>query len=71
MVKIPEELRQEIKEYLGLYDIDEDQSYYINKKFKTAEFEDPPEETAFKYMQEIRNAPFNGNGGLTKTMYAR
>ena len=49
---MPEPLLQEIKEYLGIIDPEEDYTDYLNKEFKKAEKEDPPEETAFKYMQE-------------------
>jgi hypothetical protein len=39
-----------MKEYLGIYEPDSDPEKYINKEFKKAEKEDPPEETHFKYM---------------------
>ncbi|CDW90685.1 UNKNOWN [Stylonychia lemnae] len=53
--KIPEGFKQEIKEYLGYYDHDsEADENFIDKEFKKAEREDPPEETAFKTMQDLR-----------------
>lgn len=53
---VPEFFKQELKEYLGYYDHNsEDDENYIDKEFKKAEKEDPPEENAFKYMQELIN----------------
>ena len=68
-LKFPDILKQELQEYLGYYfhDSDEDQ-LYIDKEFKKAEKEDAPEETAFKYMQEIINKDFNNI--QTKAVYA-
>lgn len=37
--------------------------------FKEAEIEDPPQETAFKYMQEIVNAHLNGMKNMDKDLY--
>ena len=62
---------QEIKEYLGIYEQnDEEDEQYIDKEFKKAEKEDPPEETNFKHMQEIFNTNFNSFNGMTKSIYA-
>lgn len=48
---LPEFFKQELKEYLGYYDHNsEEDEQYIDKEFKKAEKEDPPEETAFKTM---------------------
>ena len=54
--KLPEYFKQELKEYLGYYDHNsEDDEQFIDKEFKKAEKEDPPDETAFKQMQELIN----------------
>ena len=54
--KIPEYFNQEMKEFLGYYDHNsEEDEQFIDKEFKKAEKEDPPEETAFKQMQELIN----------------
>jgi hypothetical protein len=68
---VQESFKQEIKEYLGIYDnIEDDNDEFIDKEFKKAEKEDPPEETAFKNMQEIINTDANGFNGMTKSDYA-
>jgi hypothetical protein len=46
---------------------------FINKEIKPlgeGSKEDPPDETAFKNMQEIISANFGGFNGLTKSVYA-
>eukprot|EP00347_Sterkiella_histriomuscorum_P009466 403341105 len=49
---LPENFKQEIKEYLGFYDHDSEiDENFIEKEFKKAEKEDPREETAFKTIQ--------------------
>ena len=48
--KVGEELRQEIMEYLGLQDSNDDHNQFLNKQFKIAEKEDANDETAFKHM---------------------
>ena len=54
---------------MGIYEpIDDANDDFINKEFKKADKEDPPEETAFKNMQEILN--LGGFHGMTKSMYA-
>ena len=54
--RVPEYFKQELKEYLGYYDHNsEDDEMYIDKEFKDAEKEDPPEATAFQFMQELVN----------------
>jgi len=65
--KMPEYFKQEIKEYLGYYDHNsEEDEQFINKEFKKAEKEDPPDESAFINMQELVNNQLGGFDGKTK-----
>ena len=70
----PEHLNQEIKEYMGLNEpVRDSEDEFINKEIKPlgeGSKEDPPDETAFKNMQEIISANFGGFNGLTKSVYA-
>jgi hypothetical protein len=71
---IPESFNQEVKEYLGLNEpIKDSEDEYINREIKPlgeGAKDDPPDETAFKNMQEIISANFGGFNGLTKSAYA-
>ena len=71
---VPELFNQEVKEYLGLNEpVHDSEDEFIDKEIKPlgeAAKEDPPDETAFKNMQEIIGANFNGFNGLTKSEYA-
>ena len=61
----------ELKEYLDLNEPNaETDKLYLNKVLKQAEIEDPPDETAFRKMQEIFNTSMNEFNGLTKDQYA-
>jgi hypothetical protein len=72
---IPEEFNQEIKEFMGLNEpVRDSEDEFIDKEIKPLGEEakdDPPDDTAFKNMQEIINANFGGFGGLSKEEYAQ
>jgi hypothetical protein len=63
-----------VKEYLGLNEpIRDSDDEFINKVIKPlgeGAKDDPPDETAFKNMQEIISANLGGFNGLTKSAYA-
>ena len=63
-----------MKEYLGLNEpVRDSEDEYIDKEIKPlgeAAVEEPPDETAFKNMQEIIGANLNGFNGLSKSVYA-
>ena len=67
--KIPEAFRQEIKEYIGQMQPEEDQAKYVGREFVKAELEDTTHANALQDMQEMANAPFGPNG-MSKEEYA-
>jgi hypothetical protein len=70
IAQIPEAFNQEIKEHMGLNEpIRDSEDEYIDQEIKPlgeGAKDDPPDETAFKNMQEITNANFGGFNGMTK-----
>ena len=72
--KVPEHFNMEIKEFMGLNEpINDSEDEFIDKEIKPlgeGATDDPPDETAFKNMQEIINANFGGFDGMTKEEYA-
>jgi hypothetical protein len=74
IAQIPESFNQEVKEHMGLNEpIRDSEDEYIDQEIKAlgeGARDDPPDETAFKNMQEIVNANFGGFNGLTKEEYA-
>ena len=71
---VPEQFNQEVKEFLGLNQpIRDSEDEYIDKEIKPlgeGAKDDPPDETAFKNMQEIISTNLGGFNGLTKSAYA-
>jgi hypothetical protein len=63
-----------VKEFLGLNKpIRDSEDEYIDKEIKPlgeGAKDDPPDETAFKNMQEIISTNLGGFNGLTKSAYA-
>jgi hypothetical protein len=71
--KVPEAFRQEIKEYVGLQqdDNDDNDDMYIGQAFNTMENEDLMATNQFENMQEMANAPFGPNMNISKEEYAK
>jgi hypothetical protein len=67
--QIPEAFRQEIKEYIGQMQPEDDHTKYVGQEFLQAEMEDATYANALQNMQEMANAPFGPNG-MSKEEYA-
>lgn len=67
--QIPEAFRQEIKEYIGQMQPEDDHTNFIGQEFLQAEMEDATYANALQNMQEMANAPFGPNG-MSKEEYA-
>jgi|LauGreDrversion4_2_1035121.scaffolds.fasta_scaffold97541_1 hypothetical protein len=71
---VPENFNQEVKEHLGLNkpikDSEDELIDTVIKPLGEGAKDDPPDETAFKHMQEIVNTNFGGFDGMTKEEYA-
>jgi hypothetical protein len=67
--KVPEAFRQEIKEYVGLQQDDED-DIFVGQAFNSIENEDLMATNQFENMQEMANAPFGPKMNLSKEEYA-
>ena len=72
--KVPEDFSEEVKDHMGLNDpIRDSEDEFIDQVIKPlgeGAKDDPPDETAFKNMQEIINTNFGGFDGMTKQEYA-
>lgn len=68
-VPFPESFRQELKEYIGLMNPTEDNRQYLDKKFQDAGVEDKIAPNTLLEMQDIANAPWEADGGMTRDDY--
>ena len=72
--QVPEDFNEEVKDHMGLNEpIRDSEDEFIDQVIKPlgeGAKDDPPEETAFKNMQEIVNTHFGGFDGMTKQEYA-
>ena len=64
--KCPETFRQELKEYIGLLDPEQDNSKYVGRQLTQVMDEDQMATNQLKNMQEMATAPFGPSAGMTK-----
>lgn len=68
-VQFPQSFKQELKEYLGLMNPDENNAEYIDKKYQDARTEDKFLPNTLLQMQELAHAPWLAGGENARNEY--
>lgn len=55
----PEHFKQELKEYIGQFDMGEDNQKFLDKKYKDAKKEDPTMPSKLDQLKDFANAPYS------------